>query len=56
MGEASKVIPIDKLSVVIALIFAVAFLHEKFDWKTIVGGLLLTAGVVLLALPVGLKK
>lgn len=50
LGEASRVAPIDKLSVVFVLIFAVAFLDEAFTWKTGAGATLITAGAVLLAL------
>lgn len=48
MGEASKVAPIDKLSVVFTILFAVLFLHEPFTAKTVVGMLLITAGVLVL--------
>ena len=37
MGEASKVVPIDKLSVVITLALAFIFLHEKFTMKSLIG-------------------
>jgi bacterial/archaeal transporter family protein len=50
IGEASKVAPIDKLSVVFVLIFAALFLHESLTWKTAAGAVLITAGAVLLAL------
>jgi transporter family protein len=50
LGEASKVAPIDKLSVVFVLIFAVSFLGESLTLKTVVGGGLITAGAVVLAL------
>lgn len=50
LGEASKVAPIDKLSVVFVLIFAALFLHEPMSPKTLVGGGLITAGAVILAL------
>lgn len=50
LGEASKVAPIDKLSVVFVLIFAALFLHEPLSTKTLVGGGLITAGAVILAL------
>lgn len=50
LGEASRVAPIDKLSVVFVLVFAVAFLGEAFTWKTATGGALIAAGAVLLAL------
>lgn len=44
IGEASKVVPIDKMSVVLTLILAFIFLHETFTWKSIVGCILITAG------------
>lgn len=46
MGEASKVVPIDKMSVVLTLILAFVFLHEQMTWKSIVGCVLITAGTV----------
>ena len=49
-GPASKVIPIDKLSVVISLALAFLVLHEKADWKTVTGGLLITAGTLVMVL------
>lgn len=48
MGEASKVVPIDKLSVVITMILAFIFLHEKFAPKSIVGCVLIAAGTLLM--------
>ncbi len=48
IGNVSKVVPVDKLSVVITLILAFAFLHEKFDAKTITGAALITAGTFLM--------
>lgn len=50
MAPASRVAPIDKLSVVLVLIFAVVFLGEQLTWKTGLGGLLIAAGAVLMAL------
>lgn len=50
MGEASKVVPIDKLSVVITLALAFVFLHEKFTVKSFIGCLLIGAGTLLMAL------
>lgn len=50
MGEASRVVPVDKLSVVFTLILAFVFLHEKFTWKSGVGCLLITAGTLLMVL------
>lgn len=50
MGEASKVVPIDKLSVVITLVLAFVFLHEQFDIKSLVGCILITAGTLFMVL------
>ena len=50
MGDASKVVPIDKLSVVITLVLAVIFLHEEFTVKSAIGAALITAGTIILAL------
>lgn len=50
MGEASKVVPIDKMSVVITLIFAVIFLHEEFTVKSVIGCVLIGAGTLLMVL------
>ena len=50
IGQASKVVPVDKLSVVITLVLAFAFLHEKFTWKSIAGAALITAGTLLMVL------
>ncbi len=50
LGEASKVVPIDKLSVVITLILAFVFLHETFTWKSLIGMILLTAGTLVMVL------
>lgn len=50
IGEASKVVPVDKLSVVITLVLAFVFLHEKFTTKSLVGCLLITAGTLLMVL------
>ena len=50
IGEASKVVPVDKLSVVIALVLAFVVLHEKIDLKTVGGGLLITAGTFVMIL------
>lgn len=49
-GEASKVIPLDKLSVVISLVLAFLVLHEKVDVKAIIGGVLITAGTLVMVL------
>lgn len=50
LGEASKVVPIDKMSVVITLILAFVFLHENVNAKSIIGCVLITAGTLLMAL------
>lgn len=50
LGPASKVAPIDKLSVVFVIVFAAYFLHEKTGWNTWLGGLLIVAGAALLTL------
>ena len=50
IGEASKVVPVDKLSVVITLVLAFVFLREKFTWKSIAGAVLITAGTLLMVL------
>ncbi len=49
-GPASRVAPIDKLSVVLVVLFAVLFLGEKLTWKVGLGGALIGAGAVLMAL------
>jgi bacterial/archaeal transporter family protein len=49
-GPASRVAPIDKLSVVLVVLFAVSFLGERLTWKVGVGAVLVTAGAVLMAL------
>lgn len=48
MGEASKVVPIDKMSVVITLVLAFVFLHEKFTVRSAVGCLLIGAGTLIM--------
>ena len=50
MGEASKVVPIDKLSVVITLVLAFVFLHEQFTAKSAVGCVLIGVGTLLMVL------
>lgn len=50
MGEASKVVPIDKLSVVITLVMAFVFLHEEFTAKSVIGCILIGAGTLLMVL------
>ena len=50
LGDASKVVPVDKLSVVITLILAFLFLHEKFTSKSLIGMVLITAGTLVMVL------
>ena len=50
VGEVSKVVPIDKLSVVITLVLAFVFLHEKFTPKSLIGCVLIGAGTLVMAL------
>ena len=50
IGEASKVVPIDKLSVVFTLVLAFIFLHEKFTPKSLIGCVLIGAGTLLMVL------
>ncbi len=50
MGDASKVVPIDKLSVVITLILAFVFLHEEFTAKSLIGCILITVGTLVMVL------
>ena len=50
IGEASKVVPVDKLSVVFTLILAFVFLHEQFTIKSVLGCLLIGAGTLLMVL------
>lgn len=50
IGPVSKVVPIDKFSVVITMMLAFLFLHEKVDLKAVIGGLLITAGTFVMIL------
>lgn len=50
MGEASKVVPIDKLSVVITLVLAFVFLHEEFTAKSLIGCILIGMGTLVMVL------
>jgi len=49
LGEASKVAPIDKLSVVVAIVLAAVFLHESMTWHHWVGGSLIVIGAIVIA-------
>ena len=50
VGEASKVVPIDKLSVVITLVLAFVFLHEQFTVKSLIGSALITVGTLIMVM------
>lgn len=50
MGEASKVIPVDKFSVVLGIVMAFLFLHEAVSMKVVIGGILITIGTFVLIL------
>ena len=50
MGDASKVVPVDKLSVVITLVLAFVFLHEEFTVKSVIGCILIGAGTLMMVL------
>ena len=50
LGDASKVVPIDKLSVVITLILAFVFLHEQFTMKSLIGCILIGIGTMVMVL------
>ncbi len=49
-GEASKVVPIDKLSVVLTMLLAFIFLHEEFTVKSLIGCILIGAGTLIMVL------
>ena len=50
IGKASKVVPVDKLSVVITLVLAFVFLHEEFTYKSLIGCVLIGAGTLVMVL------
>ncbi|MBE6974640.1 MAG: EamA family transporter [Ruminococcaceae bacterium] len=50
MGDASKVVPIDKLSVVITMVLAALVLHEQFTVRSVIGCLLIVGGTLLMVL------
>ncbi len=50
IGEATKVVPVDKMSTVLTLILAFIFLHESFSAKSLIGIILLTAGTLVMVL------
>jgi len=51
IGQVSRVVPVDKMSVVITLILSFVLLHEQFTWKSGVGALLITVGTLIMAWP-----
>ncbi|MBW4890817.1 EamA family transporter [Mucilaginibacter sp. HMF5004] len=50
LGEVSQVAPVDKLSVAIAIVLAVIFLHEPVTWKSAIGALMIIGGTFVLIL------
>lgn len=50
LGEVSRVAPIDKMSIVLTLIMAFLFLHEKFTVKSAIGSVLIAAGILVMVL------
>ena len=48
IGEVSKVVPVDKCSLILTILFAVVFLGESFTWKTVVGCGLMLAGMLVM--------
>ncbi len=50
LGDASKVVPVDKLSVIITLVLAFVFLHEEFTAKSLIGCILIGAGTLIMGL------
>lgn len=50
MGDASKVVPVDKLSVVITLVLAFIFLHENFTAKSLIGSILIASGALFMVI------
>ena len=50
IGEASKVVPVDKMSTVITLILAFVFLHEQFTYKSMIGCILIGIGTLVMVL------
>lgn len=50
LGDASKIVPIDKLSVVITLVLAFVFLHEEFTAKSLIGCILIGVGTLIMVI------
>jgi bacterial/archaeal transporter family protein len=51
LGNASQVAPVDKLSVMVAMLLAAVFLHETLTWRELVGGALIVSGTLVIAWP-----
>lgn len=49
LGDAAKVAPIDKLSVVVVIVFAAVFLRERLTWQHYLGGTLIVSGAIVVA-------
>src|SRR5688572_30209321 len=56
LGQASQVAPVDKLSVVLVMLLGVLVLGEHLNWKQWLGGALILAGVILVAMPTSTDK
>ena len=48
IGEVSKVVPIDKCSLILTIVFAVIFLGESFTWKTLAGSIMILCGTLIM--------
>ena len=50
LGDASKVNPVERVSLVFAILFAALFLKEKITWQIILGAILIIAGAIIIAM------
>ena len=50
IGDVSKVVPIDKCSLILTIIFAVIFLGESFTWKTLAGSIMILGGTLIMVI------
>lgn len=50
LGSVTKVVPIDKLSIVITIVLAAIFLHEQFTYKSVIGSILIAVGTLFMVL------
>jgi len=50
LGDASQVNPLERISLVFAILFAALFLKEKITWQIIIGALLMAAGAIIIAI------